>query len=83
MIWAETAPGQATKTKPSINEAGPKVLETVSRAAHAGAYVLAYGATYAAMFSLQLMSHHPVPRPSSRSSVKAAQRIAFLLGRAA
>ena len=62
IVWAEAAPRQGAKTTPTASDTGANAPPTVSRVARAGACAVAYGATYAAMFSLQLMSHRAAPR---------------------
>ena len=50
---AATASEHAAKVKQSVNEAGPNALETISRMAYTGSYVLAYGLVHAAVFIAQ------------------------------
>jgi hypothetical protein len=60
---AATASEHAAAAKQLGNEAGPKALETISRAVYAGSYVLAYGVVFAAVFIAQsLPQENPVMR---------------------
>ena len=58
---AATASEHAAKVKESANEAGATALESISRMAYTGSYVLAYGIVYAAVFVAQsLPQENPV-----------------------
>jgi hypothetical protein len=50
---AATASEHAAKVKESASEAGATALESISRMAYTGSYVLAYGVVYAAVFVVQ------------------------------
>ena len=58
---AATASEHAAKVKESAGEAGATALESISRMAYTGSYVLAYGIVYAAVFVAQsLPQENPV-----------------------
>jgi hypothetical protein len=58
---AATASEHAAKVKESASEAGATALESISRAAYTGSYVLAYGIVYAAVFVVQsLPQENPI-----------------------
>jgi hypothetical protein len=58
---AATASEHAAKVKESASEAGATALESISRMAYTGSYVLAYGIVYAAVFVAQsLPQENPV-----------------------
>ena len=60
---AATASEHAAKVKESTNEAGANALESISRMAYTGSYVLAYGIVYAAVFvSQSLPQENPIMR---------------------
>ena len=60
---AATASEHAAKVKESTNEAGANALESISRMAYTGSYVLAYGIVYAAVFvSHSLPQENPIMR---------------------
>ena len=60
---AATASEHAAKVKESANEAGANALESISRMAYTGSYVLAYGIVYAAIFvSQSLPQENPIMR---------------------
>ena len=58
---AATASEHAVQVKESASEAGATALESISRMAYTGSYVLAYGIVYAAVFVVQsLPQENPV-----------------------
>ena len=58
---AATASEHAATVKESASEAGATALESISRMAYTGSYVLAYGIVYAAVFIAQsLPQENPV-----------------------
>jgi len=60
---AATESERAAAVRQSASEAGPKALETISRMAYTGSYVLAYGIVYATIFVAQsLPQENPVTR---------------------
>src|ERR1700736_7008583 len=50
---AATASEHAAKVRESASEAGATALESISRMAYTGSYVVAYGVVYAAVFVVQ------------------------------
>lgn len=50
---AEMRSAHETKVEQSADEAGPEMLDTISRMTYTGSYALAYGVVYAAMFIVQ------------------------------
>lgn len=58
---AATAQGHAEKVRAAVGNVGPQVANSLSRAGYTGAYVLAYGVTYAAVFvACSLPQNNPI-----------------------
>ena len=72
-VAAATASEHAAKVKESASEAGATALESISRMAYTGSYVLAYGIVYAAVFVAQSLPQENPVMQGFRDGGKAAR----------
>jgi hypothetical protein len=70
---AATASEHAVKVKESASEAGATALESISRMAYTGSYVLAYGIVYAAVLVAQSFPQENPVMQGFRDGGRAAQ----------